>query len=449
MPGSTTVDDLEQPDPREPAAYGNGRAMRPAGSRAQARYVNPSLPVHDVLTQHTEGASFLWNVRQLACAWPHYGLTELSKLDLRLEAHLDGLRIAGEEGWRHCVKELSWQQPGEVFAAAALAIKAGHRERLAQIGVVIAKKPALVRGLVSAMGWAPLQESLELARELAGASTPWKQRAGIAAYAIHRQDPGDLLERAVRAENPWLRARALRAAGELGRTDLVWLLERDLDSADPGCSFWAAWSVALLSGYTRAIERLQLLAEHEGPYRAQACDLALRCLPYRQAHAWHKTLSPRLAVSGAGALGDPALLPYLLDQMRAPALARLAGEAFSMITGVDLARERLDAPQPEGFEAGPSEDPAEEDVALDADERLPWPNADLLARWFDAHGGRFLAGERYLLGCPIEVPNLREVLRHGRQRQRAAAALELVLRHRGTPLAEIRAPGFRQREVLE
>ena len=34
--------------------------------------------------------------------------------------------------------------------------------------------------------------------------------------------------------------------------------------------------------------------------------------------------------------GDPAHVPWLIDQMHQEKLARIAGEAFSMITGVDI-----------------------------------------------------------------------------------------------------------------
>ena len=47
-----------------------------------------------------------------------------------------------------------------------------------------------------------------------------------------------------------------------------------------------------------------------------------------------------------------------------------------------------------------------------------------------------------------EEEALRDVLRHSMQRQRAAAALELVLLEPGRPLFEVRARGDRQRAVL-
>jgi len=43
---------------------------------------------------------------------------------------------------------------------------------------------------------------------------------------------------------------------------------------------------------------------------------------------------------------------------------------------------------------------------------------------------------------------LKIVLRDGRQRQRAAAALELAIRQPGQPLFNVKAPGFRQIEIL-
>ena len=43
---------------------------------------------------------------------------------------------------------------------------------------------------------------------------------------------------------------------------------------------------------------------------------------------------------------------------------------------------------------------------------------------------------------------LKIVLRDGRQRQRAAAALELAIRQPGQPLFNVAAPGFRQIERL-
>ena len=65
----------------------------------------------------------------------------------------------------------------------------------------------------------------------------------------------------------------------------------------------------------------------------------------------------RLAVIGAGVIGDPASISWLIDHMAVPELARVAEEAFAMISGVDIADEALEGEWPEGFETGPTEFP--------------------------------------------------------------------------------------------
>jgi uncharacterized protein (TIGR02270 family) len=171
------------------------------------------------------------------------------------------------------------------------------------------------------------------------------------------------------------------------------------------------------------------------------------------ANEWQRELArtpgcERLAVIGAGAVGDPVAIPWLFDQMRIPPLARVAGEAFTMITGVDIPYEDLEGEWPEGFEAGPTENPEDDNVEMDPDENLPWPNPALIESCWAKNKGRFRTGTRYLVGQPIAYDHLQQVLRTGYQRQRAAAAIELAMLKPGQPLFEVRAPGFRQQEML-
>jgi uncharacterized protein (TIGR02270 family) len=119
-----------------------------------------------------------------------------------------------------------------------------------------------------------------------------------------------------------------------------------------------------------------------------------------------------------------------------------------MITGVDLAYEDLEGEWPEGFEAGPTEEPEDDNVEMDADEDLPWPAPELIRKWWDDNKDRFRPGRRYLCGAPITAEQCWNVLRTGYQRQRIAAALELALMRPDAPLFETRAPGFRQQRLL-
>jgi len=411
-----------------------------------------SMVIPVVIEQHAEEAAFHWLLRDAAVCAPHYSLDDLAKLDNRLDAHIDGLRIAGEAGWEMCQEQLGWEEAGEVFVAAILAFQSGHEARIQAVLEAGSASRELSRSLVSALGWLPYQQVETYIQQLLTAESSDLRRIGIAAYAVHRRDPGYPLTAALSGDDPWLKARALRAVGELGRVDLFPLLQNNLNVDDELCRFSAAWSAALL-GDMGAIPTLQAIASLDCLYREEAVKMALRRMDLVAAHAWRQALaynpdSMRLAVIGAGVVGDPVSIPWLMEQMSIPELARVAGEAFTMITGVDIAYEDLEGEWTEGFAAGPTEDPEDENVAMDPDEDLPWPKPEAIHTWWRSHQGQFRSGTRYLLGKPMSRDWLQDVLRNGRQRQRAAAALELAMQQPGQPLFEIRAPGFRQQQLL-
>jgi hypothetical protein len=58
-----------------------------------------------------------------------------------------------------------------------------------------------------------------------------------------------------------LKARALRALGELGLVDSHITARANMNSKDPACRFWATWSNALLNGHKDAVTCLQNIAE--------------------------------------------------------------------------------------------------------------------------------------------------------------------------------------------
>jgi uncharacterized protein (TIGR02270 family) len=111
------------------------------------------IPV--VLEQHAEEAAFLWLLRDSAVHEPHYSLYDLAHLDNRVEAHIDGLRIAGDEGWNILKQTLMWEDAGEVFAAAVLAFETGVEERIQAVLEAGSDDYELSRSLVSALGWLP------------------------------------------------------------------------------------------------------------------------------------------------------------------------------------------------------------------------------------------------------------------------------------------------------
>src|SRR5262249_36731701 len=152
---------------------------------------------------------------------------------------------------------------------------------------------------------------------------------------------------------------------------------------DPACKLEGACSVTLL-GDAIAHEELRGIAESGDAHRAErAARLVARAMPLRESLPWQRALAAReerlrLVCQGAAAIGDPAVVPWLLERMAARDVARVAGEAFTAITGIDLAYHDLEAKPPDGFASGPSDDAADEDVALDPDEDLPFPDPRLV-----------------------------------------------------------------------
>ena len=91
--------------------------------------------VSNVVNQHAEESSFNWVLRDKAVSAPHYSLDDLAKLDTRIDAHIDGLRIAGDDGWEVCQQQLEFEEPGEVFTAAVLALESKNQNRIQDDGL--------------------------------------------------------------------------------------------------------------------------------------------------------------------------------------------------------------------------------------------------------------------------------------------------------------------------
>ncbi len=416
--------------------------------------VYPAI-LEPVATQHAAESAFLWLLRDRAVGAPHYKLDRLLRLDNRVEAHVDGLRVAGEAGWALAVEQLSFEEAGELFAASVLALESRDWARIDLVIDFAARMPEAARGLFSALGWVERAQLHGTVKALLDSDAPFRRCVGLIACAQHRVDPGSRLKAAIDDPEPGLRARALKAAGELGRNDLREVVHEHLTDDDSGCRFSGAWAAVLLGDRGQGLAQLfTIAADLASPWQAPALQLAPRLLTSPAAQAWFRDLSAapawlRLLITAIGVHGDASYVPWLIERMQTPELARLAGEAFSMITGADLAYDDLETDRPEGFESGPTENAQDEEVALDPDEDLPWPAPELVARWWQTNAARFADPQRYLCGQPVTAAHCRDVLRTGFQRQRRAAALELALMRADRPLFECRAPAFRQQAVLK
>ncbi len=413
------------------------------------RLAGPKRINRVIVDQHAEDAAFLWILRDAAVSAPHYDLRDLARLDGRIEAHLDGLRIAGDAGWAICRAALSGGDAGEVFVAAVLGLQQDESEWMddaLQAGIA---SYDLSRGLASALSWLDFEVAEHYLATLLMESGGPARRVAVAAYANQRRDPGPALLQAANDPDPELRTRAYLAIGEIGAMAHSPTLRRGLEDGQPEVMIAAAWSAALLTCDPQALRILHESLDREGPFSRRALETIVACSPSGSAYDWLIELSKRpattaLALVGIGLMGDPIGIPVLLEMMDDQEVTKSAGEGFSLLTGVDLALNDLDCSPPEGAMEDQVETSPDKSIELDPDEDLPMPDPKLVRRWWDTNRSRFQPGERYFLGQPFSVEGLREALRTGRQRHRRAAALALAAYERRGALYETRAPGFRQ-----
>jgi len=415
--------------------------------------ISAGKPITHIVQQHAEEAAILHNIRSAQVMAPHIKLHHLRRIDDRIAAHLDGLAVAGEYGLRVCDTALESPGIGEIFVSTVQAIENKDGQRLEKLLALVNAVPAAQPGLISALDWVSAQFLQGVGVTLLTAMDSCRQQAGISACIAHRIDPGAILGRLVTHAEPQLRARALRAAGELGRRDLRSVCEQYLMDQDVTCCFWAAWSAILLGNRASAISVLKEYSLMANPFQEQALELILKVLPLTDTHLLLKTLAQdtagmRYLVRGAGVAGDPYYIPWLIRQMDNPKFSRLAGESFSLMTGLDLAYLDLEREAPKDIESGPNDDPADENVAMDEDDDLPWPDPVKIQYWWDTNSARFPNGERYFMGGRITHEHCVKVLKEGYQRQRTAAAQYLCLLNPGNSIFPVSAPAWRQQRWL-
>ena len=409
--------------------------------------------IEGVVAEHAEEAAFLWLQRAAAVHQPQYAPDQFAALDEQLEAQVDGLRVAADDGWKVASAGLDAEGPEDFFAPAVLAIEsldqrwAGILERAQTV-------PDAAPGVVSALGWVEPKFLNGRVKDLLAARSAFHQMLGIAACAVHRRDPEATLDRFLTSPAPIVRSRALRTAGELGRLDLLQPLLAALSDQKKDVRFWAAWSAVMLGDRSTALDTLIAHAMEPGPRQLRSLQLALQTIPMDRGHDLLTELSrvadaDRLRIIGSGFVGSVRYVPWLLEQMTNPVLARVAGEAFVNITGADFNLDQLEAMPPEDFEDGPTDDPADENVEVPDDVALPWPDVARVKAWWGRNSSRFEISTRYFLGAPLNSECCKAALKTGFQRQRVAAAHHLSLLAPGTPLFNTSAPAWRQQRWIE
>jgi uncharacterized protein (TIGR02270 family) len=319
----------------------------------------------DILEEHLEELAFLWGQRRRALRDPDYTLRSFSDLEGRIEAHLRGVLVAGDQSLPLLEAELSSDDELVVFAsafsllhsrvpsAASLvfdAFRSAQGNRLAELRQALSHGP--IDHLQSRIG------SLHLS------AAPPIAVAAAEALAFHSalRATAPEIERFVVNEEPEIRMNGWRLAGYLGSTldpktyaAAVRDEGRSVRRAALEAGAWCGEPGILAVGRKLAespaaddLNPLWLLAVLGGPD-----DLGRMAAIARA----RELGSARFRL--VGAYGHPALVDDLLEALADPdpATCYVAGVAYSKITGYDIESDSratlppADGSEPDEFEA--------------------------------------------------------------------------------------------------
>ncbi|WP_434345608.1 TIGR02270 family protein [Myxococcus virescens] len=405
----------------------------------------------DVLEEHLDEAEFRWLHWKRALEAPDFTLDEAATREERLLAHLEGLEDT--DALDTVVRPAFDSEEAPRISAAAYALLGLGEvdEALVRLrGAEAPARAAILRALE--VSEAPRLGARLL--ELLTLEDTALQAGVLEALAFRQEAPAEVLARFLTHEEPRARIAALRGALPLPEDAVRRHLPALLDSAHAGIRA-AAMEAGLASGVRLAWEACRKEVQVPGAHAREA--MVLLALGGDEAEAallvdlLESAELRAHALWALGFSGRVAAMESCVRYLAVPEVARLAGEAFSAMTGLRL-EGAFALPPGETPEGAPA--PLEEEESLDADlaprpeDDLPWPDVAAVKHWWVQNQARFVKGTRYLQGQPFTGPVLVEALESSPMRRRHVLARELVIRTRGQHRIPTRAFTHRQREAL-
>jgi uncharacterized protein (TIGR02270 family) len=308
----------------------------------------------------------------------------------------------------------------------------------------------MIRGIETA----DLDATFAPVRVALSSSSPEHLAALCRLKAFRRSPPGPEIAEGFASGEPRAQVEALRVLRH-ARDDSAGKYVTDGLKSDNSAVRQAAIECGVRQGQASAWDRARQLA-HERNLEAEPFLPLLACLgSAEESQLVMAALSePALQRSGLfalGYLGTPEAIEICLTAMRDPKLARSAGEAYCAITGANLKRDALAAPEPEEVSDSP---PALEADDLDANlvpaarDLWPWPDENRVRSHWEAVRSRFTRGVRHFLGKPVDLDVLLGAIESGPMLRRPDLITELTIRSGGRYDVEPRSFANVQRRMM-
>ena len=404
-------------------------------------------PYWDLVEQSLEEAAFFWKrweadleslTRSLDDVW--------SWTEDRLHGALDGVRVGREKITQVTEASLLGKDPAAITAAAhVLAAQTPMRAREALATAIRTAKGIPLLAMIRGIETAALDGSFAPVTTVLASAGPEHSAALCRIKRFRRVSPGREVTDALQSGVPHLQAEALRSLAyvadpAIAARHVAWGLK-----SDDGDVRRAAIETGIRRGEPAAWQAAVQLAEQ----RSAACapllpSLAALGSPEEQQLVIGALREPALQRAGLFALayiGTAEAVDICLAGMRDEKLARSAGEAYSAITGAQLARDGLTLPEPADAPSPPplQEDRLDVNLVPAAVDLWPVPNPDAVRTHWQSVQRQFGRGVRHWRGRPAGLETLATALERGPMHRREDLALELAVRTAGKYDVEVRA----------
>jgi uncharacterized protein (TIGR02270 family) len=415
-----------------------------------------SGPFPEIVEENLDEAAFLWGRWESELGSLTRNLDEVwSWTEDRLNGAMDGVLVAREPLFGRLidralsVKDLIFH----TLAAHLLTVAPdpAARERLAQL--LCEAEGASLAAMLRGIEVSHLDGTFSIVTRALLKQSPVHCAALARIKSFQRAALGSELATAFEADAVTEQVTAMRSAAFLSEPAVTAWVDRGLAHSSP------AVRVAAIESGIRQRQRQAWDAARELAAEGEAGSGGLlRVLAIFGKAADHRVVYDALAEPGSaraafwalGHIGTQEAAEHALGAMQDPALARLAGEAYAAITGIDLARERLTAKEPGDTPSLPpfEEDDLDADLVPHREDLWPLPDATLCAAHWAKVGAAFAPNTRYVRGKPIDVGVLMAAIDKGPMLRRSDYALELYVRTSGACDIETRAASFMQRRMI-
>lgn len=350
--------------------------------------LRPPRVMWDIVEEHFEELSFLWEQRERFLFAPDWTLANLGDLEERLEAHADGLRIAMDAFVDLATPALVGDD-ASAAAAAAIVLGTGGRKDLASqvIAAISVTTPAAAEGIRIGLQQTDVEMVSDDLYDLAVSNRIDCRAVAADILTFHRLRPPPDLDRLLSSGSVSVCRLAFASAGRVRGALHRQRVEDALSQEDPTLAS-TALEAAALAGIPGLADLCRAAHRKRAPRRGEA--LAMLGVVGDStdagmlADAIDDVDAAQGAIDGLAALGVTEGVPHLLAAIDRSTLGEQAAEALRRITGIEVVR----------LASSPSAD-------VDEFAETISPSAEYARSEWDRVRARFAPGRRYQVGLDV------------------------------------------------